>query len=333
MGRARQYGDAMTRAETISAAMVQRLAQLLEARGADVAAHLAEAGLDRALLAAPSARVSYDASDRLVESAARELGANGLGVELALTRRDESYGLAGLLLVTGSTFRQGLGRSLRYQRLWGDGERFALVPLPGEYAVRFAHPGSSRLAAAVAAECALAEVLEGVRALVEPDVVPLRVELAHAALGEPRVLADHFGVAPRFEARESRIRFAAELFERPMHAFRDVLARALEEQAARALALLPARDAIAARVRPLLAAAPERPKSVTDVAHALRLSPRTLQRRLRQEGTSFEQLLDEARQTLAVELERAGTPAKEIAYRLGFRDESALVRARRRWRS
>jgi AraC-like DNA-binding protein len=276
--------------------------------------------------------VSYAASDRLLEGAAAQLGANGLGVALALTRRDESYGAAGLLLVTGSTFRQGLSRSLGYQRLWGDGERFALVPDANGCAVRFRHPGPSRLAAAIAAECALAEVLEGVRALVERDAVALDVQLMHAPLGDVEALSDHFGVRPRFEQPENRIVLPARWVDQPMHAVRELLGAALERQAARALSLLPARDSVAARVLPLLADEEGLGRSLTDVAATLRVSSRTLQRRLRQEGTSFDQLVDDARRAQALLLEQLGTPAKEIAYRLGFHDPSALSRARRRWR-
>jgi AraC-like DNA-binding protein len=69
------------------------------------------------------------------------------------------------------------------------------------------------------------------------------------------------------------------------------------------------------------------------VAQALRMSSRTLQLRLRREGTSFAELIDAERRRVAEELERLGTPAKEIAFRLRFQDPSALIRARRRWRS
>jgi AraC-like DNA-binding protein len=322
----------MPRAETISAAMVLRLVRLAERRGLDVDRLLDGAALTRIELEAASARVSYVSADRLLELTAAAFGANGLGVELAFSRSDEAYGAAGLLLVTSATFRQGLSRSLAYQRLWGDGDRFALVELPGALAVQFRHPGRSRLAAAVAAECALCEVLEGLRALVEPDAVPLAVELAHAPLGDAGPLFEQFGVEPRFEQAENRIVFGAELVDRPMRAVRDLLATAIERQAARALALLPNRDDVRARVEPLLAGDPGLSRSLDDVAAALRQSPRTLQRKLRREGTSFQALQDEARRRAAEQLEHQGVPFKEITFRLGFQDPSAFLRARRRWR-
>jgi AraC-like DNA-binding protein len=323
----------MPQVEMISAAMVLRLVQLAERRGVKVDALLARAQLTRLGLEAASARVSYADADRLLELVAAELGASGLGIELALTQSEEAYGAAGLLLVTSATFRQGLSRSLAYQRLWGDGERFSLLELPQALAVRFRHPGVSPVAAAIAAECALCEVLEGVRALVERDAVPLAVELAHAPLGDVGTLFEQFGVEPRFEQLENRIVLGAELVDRPMRAVRDLLGAAIERQAARALSFLPSHDDFRARVQPLLAGEVGLSRSFEEVAAALHQRPRTLQRKLRREGTSFQELLDEARQRAANDLEHQGLALKEIAFRLGFRDPSAFLRARRRWRN
>lgn len=245
---------------------------------------------------------------------------------------EQSFGAAGLLLVMGATFRHGLSRSLAYQRLWGDGDRFTLLAVGHDCAVRFRHPGPRRLAAAIVTECALVEVLEGLRALVNREAIPLGVDLMHRPLGDTAVLTEHFGVAPRSEQPENRILLPARLVDHPMRAMRELLGAALERQAARALALLPTSNAMRERVQPLLAGEEGLGRSLNEVAAALRVSPRTVQRRLRQENTSFERLVDDARQAHALSLESLGTPAKEIAFRLGFQDPSALARARRRWR-
>ena len=317
--------------ETLSAAMVLRLVRLLERRGAPVESLLAAAGIAAATLETEGARIGYPAADRLLEAAAAELGAAELGLELALTRIDESYGAPGLLLLTAPTFRTGLERAFVYQRLWGDGERFRLRASAGDAVVSFRHAGSSRLAAAVTAECALVEIVEGLRALVERDASPRAVEFAHEPLGDVSALVAHFGVTPRFGATETHVVLPADLIDRPLHALRDLLSDAFERQAARAIALLPRRDSIASRVRPLLMGEAGVVRSLADVAAAMRMSPRTLQRRLRSDGVKFETLLDEARAALAQELGARGLPATEIAFRLGFQDTSALARARRRW--
>lgn len=87
------------------------------------------------------------------------------------------------------------------------------------------------------------------------------------------------------------------------------------------------------RVRNLLQSQPLRPEPRREqVALALCLGDRTLQRRLRSEGVSFQQLLDETRRELAQQyLRQPGHSLKRVAEQLGFEDQSNLFRACRRW--
>ena len=73
------------------------------------------------------------------------------------------------------------------------------------------------------------------------------------------------------------------------------------------------------------------PKRET-VAQTLHLSQRTLQRRLQEEGTSFQALLDVTRRELAEQyLAQPNMTLLEIAYLSGFADPSNFFRAFRRW--
>ena len=68
------------------------------------------------------------------------------------------------------------------------------------------------------------------------------------------------------------------------------------------------------------------------VASDLGLSRQTLYRRLKAEGTTFEEVLDGLRRKLALRYVRGeGVSAKEAAYRLGFSDPAAFSRAFKRW--
>jgi AraC-like DNA-binding protein len=83
------------------------------------------------------------------------------------------------------------------------------------------------------------------------------------------------------------------------------------------------------QLEPLLATGSVR---IDEVARALGLSRQTLYRRLKAEGTTFEELLDRLRRRLAIRLIREeGLSVKEAAYRLGFSDPAAFSRAFKRW--
>jgi AraC-like DNA-binding protein len=68
------------------------------------------------------------------------------------------------------------------------------------------------------------------------------------------------------------------------------------------------------------------------VAKLLSIHRRTLNRRLKAEGTTFQQLLDEVRfETACQLLDRSRTPITDIGASLGYAEPSAFSRAFRRW--
>ena len=72
--------------------------------------------------------------------------------------------------------------------------------------------------------------------------------------------------------------------------------------------------------------------SYGEVADALAIHPRTLQRRLREEGTTFEEMKDEARRDMAERyLSHPEVPLTQVSALLDYSEQSALVRSCRRW--
>jgi AraC-like DNA-binding protein len=89
---------------------------------------------------------------------------------------------------------------------------------------------------------------------------------------------------------------------------------------------------LSARVAAHLATALPDGVDVGDVARAMHMSSRTLQRRLEQEQTRFTEVLDRARLDLARRL--LGDPSvglTDVAFRLGFADLATFSRAFKRW--
>ena len=83
------------------------------------------------------------------------------------------------------------------------------------------------------------------------------------------------------------------------------------------------------RIEPLLETGEVR---IERLARDLGLSRQTLYRRLKSEGTTFEQIVDRVRRRLALRLVREQKlPVKEAAWRLGFSDPAAFSRAFKRW--
>ena len=71
---------------------------------------------------------------------------------------------------------------------------------------------------------------------------------------------------------------------------------------------------------------------LADTAAALHVSPRTLQRKLRAQNTNYQAVLDAVRADTAEDLVTGGrTPLAEVAFVLGYNDQSTFNTAYKRW--
>jgi AraC-like DNA-binding protein len=137
----------------------------------------------------------------------------------------------------------------------------------------------------------------------------------------------------RYTNREvTTVRLPSNVWHMPLVRHEPALTRVLERHAQDLVSqlgdpedpLAPIRDAIAASLA-------EGPR-LEDIAKRVAMSPRTLQRRLRQAGTTFQGLVDEARQRVAQGyLNDKALTIGEVAYLLGYSEPSAFVRAFKRW--
>ncbi|MDD2741117.1 MAG: AraC family transcriptional regulator ligand-binding domain-containing protein [Rhodocyclaceae bacterium] len=86
------------------------------------------------------------------------------------------------------------------------------------------------------------------------------------------------------------------------------------------------------RVRDLLRAALPNPQSLEQIADQLHLSPRTVHRRLEEEGSSFRAIKDALRRDMALaRLTKTRDPVAQVAADLGYADASAFYRAFVEW--
>jgi AraC-like DNA-binding protein len=108
-----------------------------------------------------------------------------------------------------------------------------------------------------------------------------------------------------------------------------IVAPQLEAELAEQLAQKTFREQAKAILKRLLAG--QRP-GIQDLARELHLSTRTLQRRLTEQGVTFQRLLEEARRELARHyLLHSSVELSETAYLLGYEDANSFFRAFQHW--
>ncbi len=145
-------------------------------------------------------------------------------------------------------------------------------------------------------------------------------------------LEEIYGTQVHDDTGEWALVFDKKTAKAPLKDQDPVLHQVLKQAADRALAELPRDETV--RTAALRHIQTELPGEVTvqTLADALAIPPRTLQRRLKDEGTSFREVFDEARAKVAVGcLREGGMPVTEVAFLLGFGDVGAFSKAFRRW--
>lgn len=172
------------------------------------------------------------------------------------------------------------------------------------------------------------------RAIARHDA-PLSVSFQHP---KPRDTSEHeriFRAPVHFDCPAAEILFKAEILDAPVVTADPSLSAVLDRHVRDLLARLPASDRFADRVRKSLLEIFTRagPPGLGRLARRLGVSERTLQRRLREEGTTLQILMDDVRHELSIEYLRDGAlSVSDVGQRLGYSSLAAFSRAFRRWR-
>jgi AraC-like DNA-binding protein len=163
-------------------------------------------------------------------------------------------------------------------------------------------------------------------------VTPLRVSFQRPPPPCPGDFADLFGPDIRYDAVDNRLCFARSLVEAPLAMANPELARLNDQTVIDYLARCDSASVtmqVRSRIIELL---PDGRPSQDAIAESLHMSLRSLQRKLKNENTSFTTLLNETQQQLAMQYIRdSHRSIGEITYLLGYSEPGSFTRAFRRW--
>lgn len=160
----------------------------------------------------------------------------------------------------------------------------------------------------------------------------IRVELA-LDVGYLRPLLDTVAVRQvEYDRGRTAIRFPREMLDEPLPQADPHTLAVCVAQCEQILERRQRRHGLSARVRSELLSAPGEMPGLDTVATSLHMHPRTLRRRLAEEGTSFRTLTNDVRATLATELlSQVGLTVEQVARRLGYAETAAFNHAFSRW--
>lgn len=317
---------------TTSSNWALAIVQALEMDGVDCRAIFRELGLDYAALADPDARFAQDGMTRLWQRAVALSGNPAIGLNMAKAIRPASFHVVGYALMSSRTLKEGLTRLVRYQRIIAEGADLSFRPTASGYELILAIHGDRLPPARQSAEASLAYALAFCRWMTGQPLRPQRVLLQGDPPADVEPFQQVFQAPLQFNAARYALLFERADLEAPLPTANESLAQLHDRFAGDYLARFSDSRVTHLARQVVCRLLPRGEPKREAVAQALHLSQRTLQRRLQEEGSSFQQLLDDARRELAEQyLAQPNLTLLEVAYLLGFADPSNFFRAFRRW--
>jgi AraC-like DNA-binding protein len=317
---------------TTSSAWMRGVANTLTAEGLDAAALFAKVGLSVTNLDDPDYRWSTEQASRLWTLAAEISGKADIGLSNPHLPRPDQYGIVGYAMMSSSDLLTGLTRLIRYLCLVSDAVTITLEPGIGGRWVKLELYGGECPVPRQRYDYAILTLLTLCRWMLGRPLQPLAACFVHAAPTSLATYHEAFNAPLQFDAKFNGFLVSDEDLASKLPTAIPQLADLHDRVAGQALRELEkadtthrAREAIAPHLQdgsPLRSA----------IAAELNMSDHTFQRRLAAEGTSFSELVDDTRRELAQHhlADRRVTLA-EIAYLLGYADQSTFFRASHRW--
>ncbi len=304
---------------------------LLREHGVDPVPLLAEFDLTPAQFDEPDYTLSFHVRSLLLARCAQASRCPHFGLLVGQRVGLGSFGLLGYLMQSAPDLRTALTLGVRHFGLHNPNSTSTLVVRRS--IATFSHSlvelGIEGRAQVI--DLSVGIMVNVIRTLRGPGASPIEVRVAHARPRSVAPFVDFIRARVTFDAPETQIVIPSSWLDQPLPTSDPLLHQLMQHRVAELQSQ--AGEAVATQLRRILPALIDARTAVASEAAArLGLGARTLNRRLAAEGTTFTQLRDETRHSMAIQLLR-GTHlrAAEIAEKLGYANASAFTSAFRRW--
>ena len=303
----------------------------LDELGVRASAVLRRAGLPQSFLNQPRVLLKTEELFALWRAIGEVSNSPAIGLLLGTETRTERFHPVSLAALSTENFGTAVKQMARYKQLTCPEEILQHMD-DEEWSIQFRWLLADEGEPPVLIECCFAWVLSVGRHGTGTRLSPLRVELVQPR-EHVKTIERHFGCEAVCGAPRNAIVFRAADAQRPFVTRNAELLAMLAPQFEQELKQENGSENFVERVRIAIQQklTGQRP-SIDDIADTLHISSRTIQRRLQDEGSSFQRVLEEARHQLARQyLNNSVLELNEAAYLLGYNDANSFVRAFRNW--
>jgi AraC-like DNA-binding protein len=303
----------------------------LEELGVRASAVLRRAGLPQGFIDQPRVLLTTEQLFALWRAIGEVSSNPAIGLLLGTESKIERFHPVSLAALSTENFGSAVEQMARFKQLTCP-EEILQEKDDQEWSVQFRWLLADEVEPPVLIECCFAWVLSVARQGTGTRISPLRVEFVQPR-AHLKTIERHFGCPVVCGAPRNTIVFRATDAQRPFVTRNAELLAMLAPQFEEELKQQSGDENFVERVRGAIQQKlTGRRPTIDDIADALHISSRTLQRRLQDEGSSFQRALEEARHQLARHyLNNSVLELNEAAYLLGYEDGNSFVRAFRSW--
>ena len=318
---------------TIQVKAVKKIVDFAAASGVRAEDLYEAVEFDPRLLNDPDNRIPFRLVVNLYEKAAQLSGDDNFGLHVGLSAKLNAFDVLGYAVLNSATLGEACARAVRYHSIWTDGAAFELDSTKQFVTLTYNYLDGSITSHRQDTEMTLAMVAALCLNLTEGKWSAIKIHFTHR---EPRDTTEHrqlFRCPITYEAPTNSLYFATDYLSLPMAQADPVLCSVLDRHAENLLSRFPPRNSIVDQSRSIIGHELRGgDPSLERVAAQLGLSARTLQRKLHEQHTSHNELVDHLRHELAVRyLQEREMAIGEVAYLLGFSEPSSFHRAFKRW--
>jgi AraC-like DNA-binding protein len=319
---------------TVTGFAARRAIAALRKRKLPLTPLLLRASLSESNFANRQHRISATAQGKFLEYAAEAVDDSAFGLHLAEEANPHEAGLLYFVASAANDLGEALTFFERYFRIVNEAVHLKLARAPKGAVVEVSFHGLSRHSIRQNAEFGIAVILKALREVSGRKLRPTRVTFVHARNSNLREFERFFGCPVEFAAPSDRISFSRETLALPLVTGDQYLLETLQpfcDGAARerCTASGSLRALIENEVQSLLSQGKTQKQNV---ANSLGLSARTLSRRLAEEGTTYEEVVDQLRRSLALQyIKDPSISLGEMTWLLGYEGSTSFNHAFRRW--
>jgi AraC-like DNA-binding protein len=303
----------------------------LEYEGIDPEPLFKKAGISPALLRDANARISVQNVDALWALVAEVITDPCFAVKMATLWHPSQIGALGYAWLASSTLRRAFNRAVRYVHVVTEDLDLALADTPAGLKVSV-DLGASVFTMPQHHDLILTILMHMCRFNYGDELVASEIKIAHPEAECADRLVQYFRCDIEFDAEQTSLTIARSDADRLLGSANKQIALMHDEQLMKYLIEIKKGDIVQRVKSIILENLPD--GQVTDgmVASELNLSERSMQRRLKEHQTTFRSLLDSVREMVAKQyIENPRNRMSDIAFLLGFSEQSAFSRAFKKW--